>query len=101
MLPEAIVAEYWEVLARRKFTFPPHEIAALLAMSNRLAKPFAPDILAVSPDPGDSKILHCAHAAKADFIVTGNKRHFPDAPYGVTRVVSAGELLDWITLGQP
>jgi hypothetical protein len=34
----------------------------------------------------------------ADFIVTGNKRDFPDGPYGPTRVVSAGELLDRITL---
>jgi hypothetical protein len=29
--------------------------------------------------------------------VTGNKRDFPDALYGVTRVVSAGELLNQIT----
>ena len=40
---------------------------------------------------------YCAEAAQADYIVTGNKRDFPDAPYGVTRVVSAGELLDRIT----
>jgi hypothetical protein len=38
-----------------------------------------------------------AEAAQADYIVTGNKRDFPDASYGVTRVVSAGELLDRIT----
>jgi len=31
-------------------------------------------------------------------IVTGNKRHFPHAPYGATQVVSAGELLGQITL---
>jgi hypothetical protein len=31
-------------------------------------------------------------------LVTANKRHFPDASYGVTRVASAGELLDWIAL---
>ena len=45
--------------------------------------------------------LACAfprQAARADFIVTGNKRDFPDGPYGPTRVVSAGELLDRITL---
>ncbi len=53
---------------------------------------------AVSPDPADSKFLHCAHASQAEFIVTGNKRHFPDAPYGPTRVVSAGELRGRITL---
>ncbi|HYW63992.1 MAG TPA: PIN domain-containing protein, partial [Bradyrhizobium sp.] len=51
----------------------------------------------VSTDPADTKFLQCAEAAQADYIVTGNKRDFPDAPYGVTRVVSAGELLDQIT----
>ena len=48
----------------------------------------------VSPDPADTKFLDCAQAARADFIVTGNKRDFPDGSYGATRVVSAGELLD-------
>ena len=38
-----------------------------------------------------------AHSMEADYIVTSNKRDFPDAPYGVTRVLSAGELLDQIT----
>jgi hypothetical protein len=51
----------------------------------------------VSPDSGDVKFLHCAKAARADFIITGNKRHFPDAPRGPARVVSTGELLDRIT----
>jgi hypothetical protein len=60
---------------------------------------FLPDLsAAVSADPGDTKFLHCAEAAPADYIVTGNKRDFPEAAYGMTRVVNAGELLDWITL---
>jgi hypothetical protein len=41
--------------------------------------------------------LECTGAAQANYIVTGNKRDFPDVSYGVTRVVSAGELLDRIT----
>ena len=59
---------------------------------------FTPDVsAAVSADPADTKFLQCAGAAQADYIVTGNKRDFPDVSYGVTRVVSAGELLDRIT----
>ena len=54
---------------------------------------------AVSVDPGDTKFLQCAETAQANYLVTGNRRHFPEASYGVTRVVSAGELLDWIALG--
>jgi predicted nucleic acid-binding protein len=52
---------------------------------------------AASPDPADTKFLQCA-AAQAEFLVTGNKRDFPHSPYGPTRVVNAGELLDRITL---
>ena len=95
-----ILAEYAAVLARPKFAFPPEEIDALLAMLRSNGELFRPvESSLVSPDPGDTKILHCALAAEADYIVTGNRRHFPDAPYGSIQVVSARELLDQITLG--
>jgi putative PIN family toxin of toxin-antitoxin system len=91
--------EYAAVLARPKFAFPPDEIAAVLAMLRNQGELFAPAVsTAVSVDPGDTKFLQRAEAAQADYIVTGNKRHFPEASYGVTRVASASELLDWITL---
>jgi uncharacterized protein len=93
---EDILEEYAAVLARAKFAFPPDEIAALC--STIRVSSFQPDVSGpVSSDPADTKFLHCAQAAQADYIVTGNKRHFPDAPYGVTQVLSAGELLDQIT----
>ena len=96
---EAIVEEYSEVLSRQKFAFPPDETAALIAMLRRTGEVFDPEAApAASPDPGDTKFLQCAHAAQADFIVTGNRRHFPHAPYGPTQVVNAGELLARITL---
>ena len=99
-LTEAIIQEYAVVLARPKFSFPPEEIGALIAMFRNKAELFDADGSTVtSPDPGDTKILQCAEVARADFIVTGNKRHFPDTPYGPTYVVNAGELLDWITVG--
>ena len=33
--------------------------------------------LSVTVDPDDNKVVECALEAKADFIVTGNIRHFP------------------------
>jgi hypothetical protein len=41
--------------------------------------------------------VHCAETAQAEYLVTGNKRHFPLEARGTARVVSAGELLDRIT----
>jgi uncharacterized protein len=93
-----ILDEYAAVLARPKFAFPPDEIAAVLDLFRSQGELFEPDVsAAASVDPGDTKFLHCAVAALADYIVTGNKKHFPESSYGVTRIVSAGELLDQIT----
>lgn len=98
-LSEEIVDEYAEVLARPKFAFPQDEIDALIMMFRRNGELFQPKNAATpSPDAGDTKFLRCAEAAQVDFLNTGNKRHFPDTPYGPTHVVSAGEMLDRITL---
>jgi uncharacterized protein len=33
--------------------------------------------LQATKDPHDNKFLECADAAHADYLVTGNQRHFP------------------------
>jgi putative PIN family toxin of toxin-antitoxin system len=94
-----ILEEYAAVLARPKFAFPPDEIEVLVAMFRSKGEFFLPDVsAAISPDPADTKFLHCAQAALADYLVTGNKRDFPKASYGPTRVVNAGELLGRIAI---
>jgi uncharacterized protein len=100
LFSEEILQEYAEVLARPKFAFPPHEIEALIAMLRSQGEAVRdPQPLASSlPDPGDDKFLACAKAARADFMLTGNKRHFPQRACGAIRVVNGLELLDRITL---
>lgn len=89
-----ILDEYAAVLARPKFSFPPDEIAALIAMLRHNGEGFDPENSSVvSPDPGDTKFLRCAEAAQAEFIITGNKRDFPRSSYGPTRIVNAAELI--------
>lgn len=53
-------------------------------------------ILSVSPDPDDNRFLECAEAARADYLVTENRRHFP-AKYRNTVVVNARQLIEIIT----
>jgi predicted nucleic acid-binding protein len=48
--------------------------------------------LAVSEHEDDNRIYECAVAAKADYIVTENARHFKKA-YKTTRVINARRLL--------
>ena len=94
-----VLKEYSEVLARPKFAFLADEIAAVIGLFKRWGEVSHPAQLSgLSPDPEDDKFIACARASSASFIVTGNKKDFPQERLGVTQVVSAGELLNLITL---
>jgi predicted nucleic acid-binding protein len=41
---------------------------------------------------GDNRFLECAESAGADFLVTGNRRHFPKV-WKTARIVNAREFL--------
>jgi putative PIN family toxin of toxin-antitoxin system len=95
-----ILEEYSAVLLRPKFGFSPTEIDSLLALLGQRGESFNPvPLVRISNDPGDDKFIACALASKSDFLVTGNKRHFPREHLHATRIVSATELLEIITLG--
>jgi putative PIN family toxin of toxin-antitoxin system len=77
-LSESILGEYREVLARPSFQFPGFRIALLLQRLEAVGELFtAEPIPADFPDPRDAPFLEVALAAHADFLVTGNLRHFP------------------------
>ena len=52
--------------------------------------------LSVASDPTDNRFLECADAARADYLVTGNKRHFPKQ-WRQTLVVNARQLIEYVT----
>lgn len=90
-----ILTEYAEVLARPKFGFARNEIDGLLGALQSNGLLFEPPpATGASPDPGDDGFIACALLANAEFIVTGNKRHFPAASCGQAKVVSARELME-------
>ncbi len=88
-----ILSEYEKVLTRPKLRIDAptrfailnyfHTNAILLTSIHRLA---------ISPDESDNRFIECAEAASADFLITGNKRHFP-ASHGKTKIVNAHEFL--------
>ena len=53
----------------------------------------------VSPDPDDNIFLECAQAAQADYLVTGNLKHFPVSWKG-TRIIPPRHLLDIILVNR-
>jgi putative PIN family toxin of toxin-antitoxin system len=90
----AVLAEYAIVLARPKFShIDPGRIARLLRLLKAEATTVTPlELVTESKDDPDNRFLECAEAAGADYLVTGNKRHFPNH-WKSTRIVNAGEFL--------
>lgn len=48
--------------------------------------------LEVTSDPSDNIFLECADAARADYLVTGNQKHFPRF-WGKTTVINSREFV--------
>jgi putative PIN family toxin of toxin-antitoxin system len=89
----AMLAEFREVLLRPKFSLDPSRVERFLKSLESAAVILQPErALSACPDEADNRFLECAEAAEADYLVTGNKRHFP-ARWRGTRVVNARELL--------
>jgi uncharacterized protein len=78
LVDDRIIDEYREVLMRPRFGFDATDVAALVAFveheSDWVAAPPFDFSLA---DPGDQPFAEVALAGAADFLVTGNPRHFP------------------------
>ena len=91
-----ILGEYEGVLARPKFGIGRRQIAASMRLMRNSAKLIRPlTRLHIAHDESDNRFLECAQAAKADYLVTGNKRDFPNK-WRRTQIVNARELLEWI-----
>lgn len=89
---EPILKEYRRVLVA-KLHLAPRPVEFYLSLA-RAGPFFVPDVvLTTSADEPDNRFYECAHAARADFLVTGNLKDFPLSPVG-TRIVNARQLLD-------
>jgi uncharacterized protein len=103
-LSDAIAVEYDEVLRRPKFkSLDPNKVESFLYQLKAKARLVSPKIYLdiVETDPGDNKFLECAQEAKADFLITGNTKHFPFKKFKKTRIVSPAEFLTVIAKKLP
>lgn len=91
-LSHPIFAEMERVLRRPRFDFEPRKIGSFLALFKSRAKLVSPTMTpdVCREDPSDNRFLECAEAAKAEFLITGNKSHFP-LRYRNTVVVNPAE----------
>lgn len=96
VVSDRILAEYEGVLRRSKFRLSRSEVSRSLELLRRTARRVNPRrVLAIARDPSDNRFLECADTARADFLVTGNRRHFPKQ-WRQTAIVNSREFLEWI-----
>lgn len=96
LVSEDLLTEYGEVLLRPKFGFAPRLVHALLTDFRRTADLVTPAKIPprTVKDPDDAHVLGCAVAGGADFLITGNTRHFPERYKGVT-VLTPSTFVAW------
>lgn len=90
---QEILAEYRDVLARPELRIRKGIRRRFLQLiANRAHVVQKLPSLQVARDAGDDKFLECADAARADYLVTGNRRHFPTF-WKTTKVITPAELV--------
>ncbi len=88
-----VLEEYRSVLSRSEFGFAPGRADELIEDIVRVALDVVPSqAIKVCSDPEDDMFIECAFAAGANFVVTGNRRHFP-ATFADIRIVSPAAYL--------
>jgi uncharacterized protein len=89
-----IFAEYEEVLRRPRFNRTEREIEATLRTIRERGHWVRPtERVRTCVDPDDDVFVECAQAAGAQYLVTGNARHFP-AAWGGTQIVTPRQFLE-------
>jgi putative PIN family toxin of toxin-antitoxin system len=93
---DTILAEYEAVLARREFKISKGLQLQLLQLIKNRAQLVRPAYaLAVAKDPDDDRFLECADAARADYLITGNRRHFPPF-WKKTKIITSREFINLV-----
>ena len=99
-----LLAELTDILSRPKFD---RKIAASLLSVDQIVDLYAELVALVrptlvprlAPDPDDDVVIGTALAAKADFVVTGDRALLSVREYEGGRIVSVSEALDAVVAG--
>lgn len=90
---KAILDEYAAVLSRPELKIRRPLRLQLLQWIKNHAHVISPRLLPqITTDSGDNIFIECADSARADYLVTGNLRHFPKF-WKNTKIISSRELL--------
>ena len=91
-----IFEEYREVLARTELHIrkgPRRQLLQIIKNRSHLVAPTRR--VEVTKDPDDNVFLECADAAGADYLITGNQKHFPKF-WKKTKVITPREFISLV-----
>jgi uncharacterized protein len=90
----SILEEYREVLTRPELKIRKGLRRQLLRFIRNRSYSVIPSLnLRVASDSGDDKFIECADVARADYLITGNKRHFPKF-WKQTKIITVREFVE-------
>ena len=90
-----ILWEYRRVLLRPEFSFNHNDVDALLKEIESSGYLIVPvPLYAGLPDKSDEPFLEAALSGSAEYLVTGNVRHYPENRRRGMKVVSPGEFVE-------
>jgi putative PIN family toxin of toxin-antitoxin system len=91
-----ILEEYSEVLSRPELRIRKGLRQQLLQLIKNHVYTVAPTrCLEVTSDPDDNIFVECADAARADYLVTGNQKHFPKF-WKKTKIITPREFISLV-----
>jgi uncharacterized protein len=91
-----ILEEYRDVLGRPELRIRKGLRSQLLQLIRNRSHLVAPARrLEITRDPDDNIFLECADAARADYLVTGNQKHFPKF-WKTTKVITPREFISLV-----
>ena len=89
-----ILAEYADVFSRPELRIRKGlrlQLLQLIKRHGHVVKPYRH--IEAASDPDDNMFLECADAARADYLITGNQRHFP-AFWKSTKIIGVREFIE-------
>jgi putative PIN family toxin of toxin-antitoxin system len=91
-----ILEEYADVLSRPELAIRKGLRLQLLQLIKNQSHLVAPSRrIEVTSDPDDNIFVECADAARADFLVTGNRKHFPPF-WKSTKIITPREFVSLV-----
>ncbi len=96
-ISKPVLGEYREVLARAEFKIRKGLQQQLLQLiKSRAQLVTCSRSVSAATDPNDNKFLECAEATRADYLITGNLRHFSKF-WKQTKIISSREFIGIVT----